>query len=66
MKNDLLNTLYTVFLDQFKDEQTDKLYKQIRQELPHKTYMRIEPMINELMDRGMERAFIEGIRFGKV
>ena len=63
--NDLLNTLYTTMLDQYTDPYCDELYERIQQEMPRTVYMRIEPMLNEVVDRAMEWAFKEGYRMKK-
>lgn len=55
--NDLLDAMYTAMLNQYRDERCDELYEQIRKELPRTVYMRIEPMINEIVDLAMEKAF---------
>ena len=60
--NDFLDTMYITMLDQFRDDRCNDLYKQIKQEVPHEIFMRIEPMINEIVDRAMEKAFTEGYR----
>ena len=44
----------------FETERTKELRKAIEETLPRELFVRIEPLLNELVDLSMERAFLAG------
>lgn len=46
----------------FETEKTKELRKAIEESLPRELYIRIEPLLNELVDLCMESAFLAGAK----
>ena len=46
--------------DLFATERTKELRRKIEESMPRELFMLIEPMLNELVDLSMERAYAEG------
>ena len=52
--------LFCLEKDLFSTERTKELRKEIEESTPRGMFMKIEPMLNELVDLSMERAFFAG------
>lgn len=46
----------------FETEKTKDLRKAIEESLPRELFIRIEPLLNELVDLCMENAFLAGVK----